>query len=139
MRGGWGTLPANARLNRGARGPQVAALKRRLAIEGDLAPGAAIGDLFDEAPAHLGDRALDELDDAVERSIANSAGGSNLQRAFTVDRAGKHLFSLGFLDGNGFAGDRVPPLGRFARGASDALLKSPGRGGLSGWTAGAAR
>ncbi|WP_439572989.1 L,D-transpeptidase family protein [Phreatobacter sp.] len=49
MRGGWGTLPDNARLNRGARGPQVAALKRRLAIEGDLAPGAAIGDLFDEA------------------------------------------------------------------------------------------
>lgn len=49
LRGGWGTLPTETRLNRGSRGPQVAALKRRLAMEGDLAPGAAIGDLFDEA------------------------------------------------------------------------------------------
>lgn len=48
MAGGWGTLPAATRLSKGARGPQVLALKRRLAAEGDLSLAQSPGDAFDE-------------------------------------------------------------------------------------------
>jgi murein L,D-transpeptidase YcbB/YkuD len=49
QRGGWGTLPTTLRLSKGQRGADVARLKRRLAIEGDLSPAEAAGDLFDDA------------------------------------------------------------------------------------------
>lgn len=49
--GGWGTLPAATRLAKGARGPQVLALKRRLAVEGDIVLAHSPGDVFDEATA----------------------------------------------------------------------------------------
>ena len=48
--GGWPTIPAGATLKRGDRGPQVAALRERLRLGGDLA--AAVwedAELFDEA------------------------------------------------------------------------------------------
>lgn len=46
--GGWPTLPKGANLKEGASGPAIAALKRRLAITGDLI-GSAAGDVFDAA------------------------------------------------------------------------------------------
>lgn len=49
MRGGWGTLPGGLRLNKGARGRDVVALKGRLAAEGDLDHASARGDLYDDA------------------------------------------------------------------------------------------
>ena len=49
--GGWGTLPAATRLTKGQQGPQVLALKQRLAAEGDLSPALARGPAFDEATA----------------------------------------------------------------------------------------
>src|SRR5438093_2793137 len=45
--GGWPAVPASARLRKGIRGPEVAALRARLAAEGDLA--RAGGDVFDDA------------------------------------------------------------------------------------------
>jgi murein L,D-transpeptidase YcbB/YkuD len=49
QRGGWGALPTNLRLNKGARGAAVGLLKQRLAAEGDLSPALATGDVFDDA------------------------------------------------------------------------------------------
>jgi L,D-transpeptidase YcbB len=48
VQGGWPALPAGARLAPGSKGPDVALLRRRLAISGDLAPGHAEGDAYDE-------------------------------------------------------------------------------------------
>src|SRR6185295_5908048 len=45
--GGWPLVPASARPGKGSRGPEVAALRARLAAEGDLA--RADGDVFDDA------------------------------------------------------------------------------------------
>jgi len=45
--GGWPVVPASARLRKGSRGPEAAALRVRLAAEGDLA--RAGGDVFDDA------------------------------------------------------------------------------------------
>ncbi len=47
--GGWPQLPAGTSLSIGSKGAAVATLKRRLAIEGDLAPEAAQGETFDAA------------------------------------------------------------------------------------------
>lgn len=49
QRGGWGTLPTTLRLSKGQRGADVARLKRRLALEGDLSPAEAASDVFDDA------------------------------------------------------------------------------------------
>ncbi|QCI65714.1 L,D-transpeptidase family protein [Phreatobacter stygius] len=51
LAGGWGTLPAGARFTKGQQGPQVLALKQRLAAEGDLNPAQSHGPNFDEATA----------------------------------------------------------------------------------------
>ncbi|RDI60806.1 putative peptidoglycan binding protein [Microvirga subterranea] len=45
--GAWPTLPAETLLKSGDRGPVVAALRRRLAMEGDLPADKKSGDLFD--------------------------------------------------------------------------------------------
>jgi murein L,D-transpeptidase YcbB/YkuD len=58
-RGGFEEVPAGPKLERGAEGPRVAALRRRLAEEGDLAREAAAGEVFDAA-----------LEDAVRRAQA---------------------------------------------------------------------
>lgn len=47
-RGGWPTLPQSTKLGPGSSGPEVALLRRRLAVTGDLAPGAATGEIYDE-------------------------------------------------------------------------------------------
>jgi len=46
-RGGWPVVPTSAHSRKGSRGPEVAALRARLAAEGDLA--RAGGDAFDDA------------------------------------------------------------------------------------------
>jgi murein L,D-transpeptidase YcbB/YkuD len=51
VRGGWPSLPADAKLAPGASGPDVALLRRRLVISDDLAPGLEAGDVYDEAVA----------------------------------------------------------------------------------------
>jgi len=48
VRGGWPTLPANANLKPGAAGPDVALLRRRLAMTDDLPENRAIGENYDE-------------------------------------------------------------------------------------------
>jgi murein L,D-transpeptidase YcbB/YkuD len=49
VRGGWPTLPANAKLAPGAKGGDVAVLRQRLAITEDLPANRIGGDLYDEA------------------------------------------------------------------------------------------
>jgi L,D-transpeptidase YcbB len=51
VRGGWPTLPANPNLKPGASGPDVALLRRRLAMTDDLPANRANGELYDEAVA----------------------------------------------------------------------------------------
>jgi L,D-transpeptidase YcbB len=51
VQGGWPTLPPATKLAPGAKGPDVALLRRRLAMTEDLAAGSADGDLYDEALA----------------------------------------------------------------------------------------
>ena len=48
VRGGWPTLPTDAKLAPGASGPDVALLRRRLVISDDLAPEQEAGDVYDE-------------------------------------------------------------------------------------------
>lgn len=48
VRGGWPTLPADAKLAPGASGPAVALLRRRLAITEDIAADRAQGDAYDD-------------------------------------------------------------------------------------------
>jgi murein L,D-transpeptidase YcbB/YkuD len=49
VRGGWPTLPADAKLAPGASGPEVALLRRRLVISDDLAPEQEEGEAYDAA------------------------------------------------------------------------------------------
>src|ERR1700728_1639754 len=49
VRGGWPALPVDAKLAPGARGPEVALLRRRLVIADDLAPEKEQGDTYDAA------------------------------------------------------------------------------------------
>jgi len=49
VRGGWPTLPANAKLAPGASSPDVARLRERLAMTDDLPPEQAAGEVYDEA------------------------------------------------------------------------------------------
>jgi murein L,D-transpeptidase YcbB/YkuD len=51
VRGGWPTLPASAKLTPGARGPDVALLRHRLAMTEDLPANKINGDVFDDALA----------------------------------------------------------------------------------------
>ena len=51
VRGGWPTIPADAKLAPGASGPEVALLRRRLVIGDDLAPEQEAGDSYDAAVA----------------------------------------------------------------------------------------
>jgi murein L,D-transpeptidase YcbB/YkuD len=55
--GGWAPLPFAGDLAPGARGPQVAALRERLAVEDPRAAKAAAGDVFDPALAEAVRRA----------------------------------------------------------------------------------
>jgi L,D-transpeptidase YcbB len=47
VRGGWPTIPADAKLAPGASGPEVTLLRQRLVISDDLAPEQEAGDAYD--------------------------------------------------------------------------------------------
>ncbi|MFY9840418.1 MAG: L,D-transpeptidase family protein [Xanthobacteraceae bacterium] len=49
VRGGWPSLPADAKLAPGASGPDVALLRKHLVITGDMAADAEAGDSYDDA------------------------------------------------------------------------------------------
>jgi len=49
VRGGWPTVPASAKLVIGGQGPEVALLRRRLAMTDDLPEQLANGDIYDDA------------------------------------------------------------------------------------------
>ncbi len=51
VQGGWPTLPANAKLAPGVKGPDVALLRRRLVITEDLAAASAQGEVYDDVLA----------------------------------------------------------------------------------------
>lgn len=51
VQGGWPTLPANAKLAPGAKGPDVVLLRRRLVITEDLAAASAQGEVYDDVLA----------------------------------------------------------------------------------------
>jgi len=51
VRGGWPSLPADAKFAPGEAGPSVALLRQRLAITEDLPPEQEAGDVYDEAVA----------------------------------------------------------------------------------------
>lgn len=51
VRGGWPELPATSKLAPGAQGPEVALLRRRLALADDLAADKEAGDVYDETLA----------------------------------------------------------------------------------------
>ncbi len=49
VRGGWPSLPADAKLAPGASGPDVALLRRRLVVGDDMPPEQEAGDVYDAA------------------------------------------------------------------------------------------
>jgi L,D-transpeptidase YcbB len=49
LAGAWPVIPAGATLRSGMRDPRLPLLRQRLEAEGDLAPGAAAGEVFDDA------------------------------------------------------------------------------------------
>jgi len=49
VQGGWPTLPANTKLAPGAKGPDVALLRQRLAMTDDLPADQVNGDVYDDA------------------------------------------------------------------------------------------
>ena len=51
LQGGWPTLPANAKLAPGVKGPDVVLLRRRLVITEDLAAASAQGEVYDDVLA----------------------------------------------------------------------------------------
>jgi murein L,D-transpeptidase YcbB/YkuD len=51
VQGGWPALPQGAKLAPGSSGPDVALLRRRLAMSDDLSAGSAAGDLYDDVLA----------------------------------------------------------------------------------------
>lgn len=51
VQGGWPTLPANAKLAPGVKGPDVVLLRRRLVITEDLAAASAQGEVYDDVLA----------------------------------------------------------------------------------------
>ncbi len=101
-RGGWPAVPWSARLSLGTRHPQVADLRRRLAITGDLSPQMADGDVFDSY-----------VDAAVRRAQArhglrvDGVAGPTTQEALNVSadvRAGQLRANLPRI-GDALVGD----------------------------------
>ena len=103
VRGGWPTLPANAKLAPGSRGPEVALLRERLAITDDLPADKAAGDLYDDAVAagvrHFQARhGLEETGSVGPKTLAalNVPVGKRLrQLAASLDRLAAMDFTFG--------------------------------------------
>jgi L,D-transpeptidase YcbB len=89
-RGGWPVVPASARPSKGGRGPEVAALRARLAAEGDLA--RADGDVFDDAVVE----ALKRLEKRYGLNEGGTLGPEELaaMNVSAEDRAGQIALNL---------------------------------------------
>ena len=112
VRGGWPTLPANAKLAPGSRGPEVALLRERLAITDDLPADKAAGDLYDDAVAagvrHFQARhGLEETGSLGPKTLAalNVPVGKRLrQLAASLDR----LVAMDFTFGQRYVVVNIP-------------------------------
>ena len=112
VRGGWPTLPANAKLAPGSRGPEVALLRERLAITDDLPADKAAGDVYDDAVAagvrHFQARhGLEETGSLGPKTLAalNVPVGKRLrQLAASLDR----LVAMDFTFGQRYVVVNIP-------------------------------
>jgi L,D-transpeptidase YcbB len=103
VQGGWPTLPANAKLAPGAKGPDVALLRRRLAMTDDLPAEQASGDVYDDAVVAAvkysqGRHGLEETGSVGAKTLAalNVPVGKRLrQLAASLDRLSVMDFSFG--------------------------------------------
>jgi murein L,D-transpeptidase YcbB/YkuD len=88
--GGWPVVPASARPGKGGRGPEVAALRARLAAEGDLA--RADGDVFDDAVVE----ALKRLEKRYGLNETGTLGPAEVaaMNVSAEDRAGQIALNL---------------------------------------------
>jgi murein L,D-transpeptidase YcbB/YkuD len=112
VRGGWPTLPANAKLASGSRGPEVALLRERLVLTDDLPADKAAGDLYDDAVAagvrHFqGRHGLEETGSLGPKTLAalNVPVGKRLrQLAASLDR----LVAMDFAFGQRYVVVNIP-------------------------------
>jgi murein L,D-transpeptidase YcbB/YkuD len=103
VQGGWPTLPANAKLAPGSKGPDVALLRQRLAMTEDLPSDKAGGDVYDEAVVAAvkyfqGRHGLEETGSVGARTLAalNVPVGKRLrQLAASLDRLSLMDFKFG--------------------------------------------
>jgi murein L,D-transpeptidase YcbB/YkuD len=103
VQGGWPTLPANAKLAPGSKGPDVALLRQRLAMTEDLPSDKAGGDVYDEAVVAAvkyfqGRHGLEETGSIGARTLAalNVPVGKRLrQLAASLDRLSLMDFKFG--------------------------------------------
>jgi len=103
VQGGWPTLPANAKLAPGSKGPDVALLRQRLAMTEDLPSDKPGGDVYDEAVVAAvkyfqGRHGLEETGSVGARTLAalNVPVGKRLrQLAASLDRLSLMDFKFG--------------------------------------------
>jgi murein L,D-transpeptidase YcbB/YkuD len=103
VQGGWPTLPPNAKLAPGAKGPDVALLRQRLAMTEDLPADKAQGDVYDEAVVAAvkyfqGRHGLEETGSVGAKTLAalNVPVGKRLrQLAASLDRLSLMDFKFG--------------------------------------------
>jgi murein L,D-transpeptidase YcbB/YkuD len=103
VQGGWPTLPANAKLAPGSKGPDVALLRQRLAVTEDLPADKAEGDIYDEAVVAAvkyfqGRHGLEETGSVGAKTLAalNVPVGKRLrQLAASLDRLALMDFKFG--------------------------------------------
>jgi len=103
VQGGWPTLPANAKLAPGSKGPDVALLRQRLAVTEDLPADKAEGDVYDEAVVAAvkyfqGRHGLEETGSVGAKTLAalNVPVGKRLrQLAASLDRLALMDFKFG--------------------------------------------
>ena len=103
VQGGWPTLPANAKLAPGSKGPDVALLRQRLVVTEDLPADKAEGDVYDEAVVAAvkyfqGRHGLEETGSVGAKTLAalNVPVGKRLrQLAASLDRLALMDFKFG--------------------------------------------
>jgi murein L,D-transpeptidase YcbB/YkuD len=103
VQGGWPTLPANAKLAPGSKGPDVALLRQRLAMTEDLPADKAEGDVYDDAVVAAvkffqGRHGLEETGSVGAKTLAalNVPVGKRLrQLAASLDRLAVMDFKFG--------------------------------------------
>jgi murein L,D-transpeptidase YcbB/YkuD len=103
VQGGWPTLPANAKLAPGSKGPDVALLRQRLAMTEDLPADKTEGDVYDEAVVAAvkyfqGRHGLEETGSVGAKTLAalNVPVGKRLrQLAASLDRLALMDFKFG--------------------------------------------